>query len=198
MAGVSGALLSDVKRAILVIRGQRVMLDADLAALYGVPTRALVQAVARNSRRFPGDFMFRLTADEAENLRSQIVISRSVRGWGGRRHAPYAFTEQGVAMLSSVLHSRRAIDANIAIMRIFVQLRQMLVSNEALAGKLEALEKKHDANFKVVFDAIRELMSSPPSRRRAIGFRSSPSKEEGEAGQRSALGAWSSRAVRRQ
>lgn len=181
MAGGRRALLTDVQRAILLIRGQRVMLDADLAALYGVPTRALVQAVARNSRRFPEDFMFRLTHDEAEILRSQFVISRSIRGWGGRRHAPYAFTEQGVAMLSSVLHSRRATDANIAIMRTFVQLRQMLVSNEALAGRLEALERKYDANFKVVFDAIRELMSPPPSRRRAIGFRSPPAKEEGEA-----------------
>jgi len=182
MAGGSRPLLADVQRAILVIRGQRVMLDADLATLYGVPTRALVQAVARNSRRFPEDFMFRLTPDEAEILRSQIVISRSTRGWGGRRHAPYAFTEQGVAMLSSVLHSRRAIDANIAIMRTFVRLRQMLVAHEALARKLEVLEKKYDASFKVVFEAIRELTSPPASRRPAIGFRPRAGRASPEPG----------------
>ena len=172
--GSARVLATEIHRAILLIRARRVMLDSDLAVLYGVPTKALVQAVRRNPGRFPEDFMFRLTPVEAANLRSQFVTSSLGRGWGGRRHTPYAFTEQGVAMLSSVLRSRRAIETNIAIMRTFVRLRQMLVSHEALAGKLEALEKKYDANFKVVFDAIRELMSPPSSRRRAIGFRPSP------------------------
>jgi len=147
------------------------MLDADLAALYRVPTKALVQAVRRNSRRFPGDFMFRLTGGEATRLRSQIVTSNVSRGRGGRRYTPYAFTEQGVAMLSSVLRSRRAIEANIAIMRAFVNVRQMLVSHEDLARKLAALENRYDAQFKVVFDAIRELMAPPAPGHRAIGFR---------------------------
>ena len=124
--------------------------------------------------------MFRLTRREAANLRSQTVTSSLGRGWGGRRHTPYAFTEQGVAMLSTVLRSRRAIEANITIMRTFVQLRQMLVSHETLAAKLVALEKKYDAKFSVVFDAIRELMSPPASRRRAIGFRPVSRVEEGE------------------
>ena len=146
----------EIRRAILPIRGKRVMLDSDLAALYGVATKALVQAVRRNPGRFPEDFMFRLTRREAANLRSQTVTSSLGRGWGGRRHTPYAFTEQGVAMLSTVLRSRRAIEANITIMRTFVQLRQMLVSHETLAAKLAALEKKYDAKLSVVFDAIRE------------------------------------------
>ena len=119
--------------------------------------------------------MFRLTREEATNLRSQIVISSLSAAWGGRRYLPYAFTEQGVAMLSSVLRSRRAIETNIAIMRTFVRLRQMLLSHEGLARKLEALEKKYDAQFKVVFDAIRELMSETVSPRPAIGFRPQPS-----------------------
>jgi len=164
----------DIHRVILLVRGKRVMLDADLATLYGVPTKALIQAVRRNPTRFPHDFMFQLTRKEAAALRSQIVTSSSGRGWGGRRHVPYAFTEQGVTMLSSVLRSRRAIEANVAIMRAFVRLRQMLVSHEELAHKLEALERKYDANFKVVFDAIRELMSPPASRHRVIGFQPRP------------------------
>jgi hypothetical protein len=164
----------DIQRAILLIRGKRVMLDADLAVLYGVPTKALIQAVQRNLGRFPDDFMFRLTQREVTSLRSQIVTSSLGYRWGGRRHLPYAFTEQGVAMLSSVLRSPRAIEANIAIMRAFVRLRALLVSHEELAQKLEDLEKTYDANFKVVFDAIRELMSTPTSPRRAIGFRPRP------------------------
>jgi hypothetical protein len=148
------------------------MLDADLATLYDVPTRALIQAVRRNRSRFPADFMFRLTLEEGTNLRSQFVISSSSRGWGGRRYAPHAFTELGVAMLSSVLRSPCAFEVNIAIMRAFVRLRQMLLSHEALARKLDALEKKYDAQFKAVFDVIRELMSPQIPRRRAIGFRS--------------------------
>ena len=143
------------------------MLSTHLAALYNVEPRALVQAVKRNRERFPGDFMFQLTAAEWVNLKSQIVIS----SWGGsRRAAPYAFTEQGIAMLSSVLKSRRAIHVNIEIMRAFVRLRQMLASNTQLAGKLAALEKKYDAQFKVVFDAIRQLMTPPEPKKRKIGF----------------------------
>jgi hypothetical protein len=151
------------------VRGKRVMLDADLAALYGVPTKALVQAVRRNTARFPEDFMFRLTRSEVEDLRSHIVTSSRRHGWGGRRHLPYAFTEQGVAMLSSVLRSRRAIEVNINIMRAFVRLRQILAfSNDSLRSKVEELEKKYDANFKVVFDAIRALMSPPTTVRPRI------------------------------
>jgi hypothetical protein len=143
------------------------MLSTHLAALYNVEPRALVQAVKRNRERFPGDFMFQLTAAEWENLKSQIVIS----SWGGsRRAAPYAFTEHGIAMLSSVLKSRRAIQVNIEIMRAFVRLRQMLASNAQLARKLADLEKKYDAQFKVVFDAIRQLMTPPEPNKRKIGF----------------------------
>jgi len=147
------------------------MLDADLAALYKVPTKVLVQAVRRNSLRFPRDFMFRLNGAEAAGLRSQFVTSNAPRGRGGRRYAPYAFTEQGVAMLSSVLRSQRAIKVNIAIMRAFVNLRKIVVTQEDLRPRLDALEEKYDANFKVVFDAIRELMTPPAMERRAIGFR---------------------------
>ena len=156
-----------IERSIFIIRGSRVMLSTHLAALYDVEPRALVQAVKRNRERFPTDFMFQLTASEWENLKSQIVIS----SWGGsRRAAPYAFTEQGIAMLSSVLNSRRAIQVNIEIMRAFVRLRRMLASNAALARKLADLEKKYDAQFKVVFDAIRQLMAPPEFKKRKIGF----------------------------
>jgi len=169
--------VDSIRHAILLVRSQRVMLDADLAALYRVPTKALVQAVRRNPLRFPKDFMFRLTGSEAAGLRSQSVTSKRPRGRGGRRYVPYAFTEQGVAMLSSVLRSHRAIEVNIGIMRAFVKLRQMLVSHEDLGPRLEALEKKYDATFKVVFDAIRELMSPPVTPRQAIGFRPRPDAE---------------------
>jgi len=152
------ALAVRVERRIYLIRGEKVMLDYDLAALYGVETRALKQAVRRNSGRFPKDFMFELTENEMDSLVSQNVIP--TRGkFGGA--APMAFTEQGVAMLSSVLRSRRAVQVNIAIMRTFVRLREMLLSNADLARKLGALEKKYDAQFKIVFDAIRELMARP-------------------------------------
>ena len=161
------------QRSILVVRGQRVMLDTDLAGLYGVATKVLVQAVRRNRSRFPDDFMFRVTSVELANLRSQFVTS----SWGGRRYAPYAFTEHGVAMLSSVLRSQRAIDANIAIMRTFVRLRQISLSHDELARKLTALEKKYDSQFRVVFDAIRRLMSAPVSGRSAMGFRRRPNAE---------------------
>ena len=160
--------LTKVERRIFLVRGQKVMLDADLAELYRVPTKSLNLAVKRNADRFPEDFMFQLTDDEVVGLRFHFETSK--RGRGGRRYAPYAFTEQGVAMLSSVLRSPRAVQVNIAIMRTFVRLREMLLSNAELARKLAALENKYDAQFKVVFDAIRELMLPPDPPRRKIGF----------------------------
>lgn len=144
------------------------MLDADLAELYGVPTGQLVRAVKRNAARFPADFMFQLTPDELGHLRFQTGISSS--GHGGRRYVPYVFTEQGVSMLSSVLHSSRAIAVNIEIMRTFVRLREMLSSHVDLARKLSVLEKKYDSQFRMVFDAIRELMTPPARPKRRIGF----------------------------
>jgi hypothetical protein len=161
-----------IERAILALRGHRVMLDEDLALLYEVEIKALNQAVKRNIERFPSDFMFQLTAEEAAALRSQTVTLKTGRG-SHRKYLPYAFTEQGVAMLSSVLRSPRAVLVNVEIMRAFVRLRQMLEQNANLARKLAALERKYDAQFKVVFDAIRELMTPPPDPpRRKIGFRS--------------------------
>ncbi len=158
-----------IEKRIYFIRQQKVMLSTDLAALYEVEPRVLVQAVKRNIERFPEDFMFQLSEKEFTDLKSQIVIS----SWGGlRRGTPYAFTEQGVAMLSSVLRSKRAIQVNIEIMRAFVKLKQMLASNAKLACKLTALEKKYDAQFKVVFDAIRSLMTPPEKPKSRIGFRS--------------------------
>jgi len=159
-----------IERAILLIRGQKVMLDRDLAELYGVPTKAFNQAVKRNAKRFPDDFMFQLTADEAAALRSQFVTLKSGRGQH-RKYLPYAFTEQRVAMLSSVLNSDRAIEVNIAIMRAFVRLREILASHKDLAAKLAELERKYDDNFRVVFEAIRQLMAPPPApKKRRIGF----------------------------
>lgn len=159
-----------VAERIMFVRGQKVMLDSDLAELYEVETKVLNQAVKRNIERFPVDFMFQLTAEEAAGLRSQSVTLKIGRGQH-RKYQPYAFTEQGVAMLSSVLRSERAIHVNIEIMRAFVRLRLMLASNAELARKLAALEKKYDAQFKVVFDAIRELMTPPdPKKKRSIGF----------------------------
>jgi hypothetical protein len=144
------------------------MLDADLAELYGVETRVLLQAVSRNQKRFPKDFMFQLSKEEYQLLMSQIVISK--KGRGGRRYLPYAFTEQGVAMLSSILRSERAVQVNIEIMRAFVRLREMIATHKDLARKLEALEKKYDAQFRVVFEAIRELMTRPENKKRKIVF----------------------------
>jgi ORF6N domain len=159
-----------IEGAILYIREHKVILDADLAKLYGVGTKVLNQAVRRNRNRFPEDFMFQLTKEEFENWRSQIVTSNPSAKMALRRR-PYAFTEQGVAMLSSVLHSERAVRVNIEIMRAFVRLRQMLASNVELARKLDALEKKYDAQFRVVFEAIRKLMEPPPEPKRGrIGF----------------------------
>ena len=161
--------LDRIERTILLIRGQKVMLDSDLAELYQVPTKVLNQAVMRNLVRFPKDFMFQLSPSEARNFRAQNVTSSSPHG--GRRYAPLAFTEQGVAMLSSVLRSKRAVQVNIAIMRAFVRLREILTSNKDLARKVEEMEKKYDKNFKVVFDVLRKLMTPPPTPpRRAIGF----------------------------
>src|SRR5206468_12545756 len=139
--------------SILIIRGQRVMLDRDLAILYAVRTRDLNKAVSRNTDRFPDDFMVQLTRQEFENLKFQFGTS----SWGGTRKRPRAFTEQGVAMLSSVLRSKRAVQVNIQIMRAFVRLREMVMSNKDLARRLEELEKKYDSQFKSVFDAIRQL-----------------------------------------
>jgi len=159
-----------IEQVILLIRSHKVMLDTDLAALYGVETRVLVQAVKRNIVRFPDDFMFQLTKEEHKVLRSQNVIAKP-EGRGGRQTPPYAFTEQGVAMLSSVLRSQRAVQVNIQIMRTFVKLRLMLATHEGLSRKLAALERKYDLQFKVVFDAIRELMTPPePKPKRRIGF----------------------------
>ena len=173
--------IETIQRSIYVVRGQKVMLDSELAILYGVETKTLVRAVKRNQDRFPEDFMFQLQDPEWENLRYQIGTSSS---WGGRRFAPYVFTEQGVAMLSSVLNSARAVQVNIGIMRAFVKLRQMLASNAELARKLAAMEKKYDAQFKVVFDAIRQLMSPPEKPKREIGFHVKPDDDKPKAKKR--------------
>lgn len=164
-----------IERSILLIREQKVMLDKDLASLYGVETKRLLEAVKRNIDRFPADFAFQLSTEEFEHLRSQTGASSS---WGGRRYAPYAFTEQGVAMLSSVLRSPQAVAVNIEIMRAFVRLRQMLSSHADLAKKVGALEKKYDGQFKVVFDALRQLMQPPPTKpKRPIGFHAKETSE---------------------
>ncbi len=158
-----------IEKKILFLREHKVMLDSDLAALYGVTTKRLNEQVRRNLGRFPADFMFQLTTEEAEALRSQFAALKKGRGQH-RKYLPYAFTEQGVAMLSSVLNSERAIEVNILIMRAFVKLREMLATHKDLAKKLEEMEKKYDAQFKVVFDAIRKLMAPPEPKRRQIGF----------------------------
>ncbi len=158
-----------IEQKIVLLRGEKVMLDSDLAELYGVEVKVLNQAVKRNMERFPEDFMFRLSADEFRLiLKSQFVTS----SWehGGRRKLPYAFTEQGVAMLSGVLNSPRAIQTNLAIMRTFVQLRRLLATHADLSRKLATLEGKYDQQFRVVFDAIRALMSEKKSPKREIGF----------------------------
>jgi hypothetical protein len=168
-----------IERRIYLIRKQKVMLDSDLAELYGVETFNLNKAVKRNSNRFPADFMFQLTREEAESLRFQTGMSNgrshsgiSKPGRGGRRYLPYAFSEQGVAMLSTVLRSERAIQVNVAIMRAFVQLRELLATHKDLAEKLDALEKKYDKQFRIVFEAIRELMKpEDPPKEQQIGFR---------------------------
>jgi len=160
-----------VATKILVVRGRRVMLDRDLAELYGVTTFNLNKAVKRNKERFPDDFMFMLSREEVKNLIFQIGIP----SWGGSRFLPYAFTEQGVAMLSSVLRSRRAVQANIAIMRSFVKLRELLLTHKDLANKIGALEKKyqlHETDIQVIFKAIKKLLEPPPvPQKPQIGFR---------------------------
>jgi hypothetical protein len=146
--------VEDIARKIFILRGQKIMLDSDLAQLYHVETRVLIQAVKRNIERFPGDFMFQLGKEEFDNLTSQIVMS----SWGGRRTLPYAFTEQGVAMLSSVLRSEQAIKVNIMIMRAFVKLRELIFSNKELATKIDELGKKYDRQFLLIFETIQRLM----------------------------------------
>jgi hypothetical protein len=159
-----------IESAIYLIRGEKVMLDRDLAALYEVPTKAFNQAVKRHQERFPADFMFQLTKAEVTSIhsRSQLV---TLKQGSNIKYRPHAFTEHGILMLSSVLNSDRAVQVNIEIMRAFVNLRRMLASNVELAGKLKEIESNYDRQFKVVFDAIRRLMSPPPSARKPIGFR---------------------------
>jgi phage regulator Rha-like protein len=154
---------------IRLVRGEKVILDEDLAVLYAVETKMLVRAVKRNLSRFPSEFMFQLTKEEFDSLRYQFGTSN--KGRGGRRYAPYVFTEHGVAMLSSVLHSEQAIQVNIEIVKTFVKLRRILTEHADLSRKLHAMERKYDAQFKVVFDAIRELMEPPVKPKRRIGFR---------------------------
>ncbi len=158
-----------IEGKILLIRHKKVMLDRDLAALYGVETKRLKQQVNRNIERFPDDFMFQLTREEFNNLKSQIATS----SWGGLRHLPYAFSEQGVAMLSSVLNSKRAIQVNIQVMRTFIKLRAMLLTHKELKQKIEAMERKYDYQFKIVFDAIKKLLEPPEKPKGKIGFRKS-------------------------
>lgn len=167
--GLIKADVVSINQRIHVVCGQRVMLDSDLAELYGVQTKVFNQAVQRNIKRFPEDFMFQLTEEEHESLRSQFVTSNAKRG--GRRYLPYVFTEQGVAMLSSVLNSERAIEVNIEIMRAFVGLRKIMSSHEQLAAKVEQLEKKYDKQFAVVFQAIKQMMEIPVKQTRKIGFK---------------------------
>ena len=159
-----------LEQCIYVVRGVKVMLDADLAALYGVPTKQLNQAVRRNHRRFPADFLYELTEQEVSILRSQFVTSKTRDGRGGRRYTVLAFTEQGVAMLSSVLHSDRAIEVNVAVMRTFVRLRRVLMDHAELAKKIAELEQRYDGQFQIVFDALRVLRAPEEPDRARIGF----------------------------
>lgn len=156
-----------VERAIRIIRGDKVILDEDLAELYGVEVKRLNEQVRRNLDRFPADFMFQLTNQEFTDLKSQFATASQ---WGGRRTPPYAFSEQGVAMLSSVLHSKRAVQVNIEIMRTFVRLRKLLASNVELAERLDQLEAKYDGQFRTVFEAIRQLMAPVETKKGRIGF----------------------------
>ena len=157
-----------VEKAILLIRGEKAILDADLAALYGVTTTRLNEQVRRNQDRFPGDFAFRLTKQEFANLMSQFATSSSTHG--GRRKLPLVFTEHGAIMAANVLNSKRAVLASVQVVRAFIRLRQMLASSAELARKLSDLERKYDAQFRVVFDAIRQLMTPPEPQRKQIGF----------------------------
>jgi phage regulator Rha-like protein len=157
-----------ISQKIFFVRGTRVMLDADLARLYGVETKNLNKAVKRNGSRFPADFMFQLSSKETQFLRFQSGTSKGLQG--GRRYAPYAFTEQGIAMLSSVLHSSRAVQVNVAIMRTFVRLREMLATHAELRRKIDAMEKRYDARFQAVFEAIRQMLETPIPAKKPIGF----------------------------
>lgn len=159
-----------VERAILLIRGEKVMLDKDLAKLYGVTTKRLNEQVKRNRERFPDDFMFQLAGEEAESLRRSRSQSATLKRGQNIKYLPYAFTEHGAIMAANVLNSERAVQASVAVVRAFVRLRQMLASNAELARKLEDLEQKYDHQFKVVFDAIRQLMTPPEPKRKQIGF----------------------------
>jgi len=167
MTAKTKAIAERIRQTIFLIRGQKVILDVHLADLYEVETRALIQAVTRNRTRFPRDFMFQLTKREFASLRSQIVIS-NIRG--GRRSAPYAFTEHGVAMLSSVLRSNRAISVNIEIVRAFVYLRRIISEHADLAKRIDELEELYDGKFQIVFDAIRGLIQPPAKEKKRIGY----------------------------
>jgi phage regulator Rha-like protein len=172
--------IEHIEQWIFLIRSKKVMLDFHLAELYGVETKALKRAVRRNKERFPEDFCFELTGEELKNLRYQFGTS----SWGGQRYVPYVFTEQGVAMLSSVLRSKRAVQVNIDIMRAFVRLREILATHKELAGKLDELEKKYDKQFAIVFEAIRQLMTPPEKPKKQIGFKVSESKVQYKATKR--------------
>jgi len=169
-SGVDLVAVEFIEKAIHAIREHKVILDHDLANLYGVPVKVLNQAVKRNIARFPEDFMFQLTSEEHTVLRSQIVTLKPGQG-GHRKYRPYAFTEQGVAMISGVLNSDRAIAVNIEIMRTFVKMRRMLISHEKLAQKVAQMEKHYDGNFKVIFTAIKQLIEPDAPKRRPIGFK---------------------------
>jgi phage regulator Rha-like protein len=163
-----------IEKKIYVFRGERVMLDSDLAEIYEVETKMFNRAVKRNINRFPEDFMFQLTAEEDERLRSQIGTSK--KGRGGRRYLPYVFTEHGAIMAASILNSDRAVEVSVQVVRAFIKMRQMLASNADLAKKIEALERKYDSQFKVVFDAIKQLMMPPEKTKGNIGFIRKPKK----------------------
>jgi phage regulator Rha-like protein len=165
-----------IQQCIYMIRKQKVILDRDLAALYGVTTKRLNEQVQRNIDRFPSDFMFQLNDKEAKVLRSQIATSK--KGRGGRRYNPYAFTEQGVAMLSSVLRSKRAVQVNIAIMRTFVKLRRILEDNALLRRKIESMERKYDEQFQQVFTVLKYMIAEETKPKQPFGFHSKTQKEE--------------------
>jgi phage regulator Rha-like protein len=173
--------LERIDRAIILVRGEKVMLDSDLAEIYGVETKRLNEQVRRNFNRFPVDFMFQLTTEEWESLRSQFATLK--RG-EHRKYPPYAFTEHGALMLANVLNSERAAQTSVQVVRAFIRLRQMLASDVELARKLAAMEKKYDAQFKVVFDAIRQLMSPPSKSKREIGFHAAPQDNKPKARKR--------------
>lgn len=167
--------VESIEQCILSLRGYRVMLDSDLAGIYGVTTKRLNEQVRRNLERFPEDFMFQLTAEETESLRSHFATSNS--GRGGRRYLPYVFTEHGAVMLANVLKSPTAIQASIQVVRAFVRLRQMVIEHSELSRRLDELEAKYDAHFKVVFAALRKLMQPPATKQRRVGFRVESSAE---------------------